>query len=122
MFYRIVKETHATSSDIYQTDNFALIGVEFYQMILEIEGRDYMGASEFERYVEHGYVINSETYRVDAFEKPEDANTILVKIGDTIYGSTTWAGFYKLAYYHKDVRAFVAGVDVTPEMENEEYY
>jgi len=91
-------------------------------MILEIEGRDYMGASEFEGFVDNGYVINSETYRLDSFEKPEDANTILVTIGETIYGSTTWAGFYKLAYYHKEVRAYVAGIDVTPEPSDEEYY
>lgn len=122
MFYRIVQEKFGKSYDIYQTTNYALIGVQFYELICDFEGRDHLSETEFERYVKEGYEYDFATYHVNEFENPEDADTLCVEIGDSMYGTTDWNGFYKLAYYHKDVKAYVADVDVTPEMQDEEYY
>ena len=121
MFYRIIKQEYDGSwsrgETVYQSDNWAMVGGEFYRIICDLEEKRHLLDAHFKKWVEMGYVNNGSKYYLETFEQAVDAQDVLVTIDGSVNYTTSWAGFYAICFHNPDmrVRAFIGDVDVTPE-------
>jgi len=124
MFYRIVKlSASLEESTVFQSENWAVTGFEFANLIKYLTKEDHLGIGMFEDFVENGFVFNAERYYVEMFRNPKDSHYVEAFVDNASHGRIPWGEWYELAYYSRNhrVQAFIGSVNVTPNPDDPQW-